>query len=37
MIDDAREMLAQRGKQLFALHACLLHEIPNPVLAQSGL
>ena len=37
MIDHAREMLTQRGKQLIALHACLLHEISDPVLAESGL
>ena len=37
MIDHAREMLTQRGKQLIALHACLLHEVSDPVLAESGL
>jgi hypothetical protein len=37
MIDHAREMLTQSGKQLIALHTCLLHEISDPVLAESGL
>ena len=37
MIDHAREMLTQRGKQLIALHACLLHEVFDPVFAESGL
>ena len=37
MVDHAREMLTQRGKQLIALHACLLHELSDPVLAESGL
>ena len=37
MIDHAREMLTQSGKQLIALHTCLLHEIFDPVLTESGL
>ena len=37
VIDHAGEMLTQRGEQFIALHACLLHEIPNPVLAEGGL
>ena len=30
-------MLTQRGKQLIALHARLLHKISDPVLAESRL
>jgi hypothetical protein len=37
MIDHAREMLTQRGKQFIALHTCLLHEISDPVLAECSL
>jgi hypothetical protein len=37
VIDDAGEMITQRRKQLVALHACLLHEIFDPVFAESGL
>ena len=29
-------MLTQRGKQIIALHACLLHEILDAVLPKSG-
>jgi hypothetical protein len=34
MVDHAREMLTQRGKQLVALHACLLPEVPNRILSE---
>jgi hypothetical protein len=37
VIDYAREVLTQRGKQLIALHARLLHQISDPILAESGL
>src|SRR3954454_22281218 len=37
MVDHARKVFTQRGKQLVAFHACLLHKISDPLLAQSGL
>jgi hypothetical protein len=37
VINHARQVLAQRGKQIIALHACLLHEILDAVLPKSGL
>ena len=37
MIDHARQMLTQSGKQIIALHAGLLHKVFEPVFTEGGL